>query len=55
MLNYEDGANTLVKNFGTKVGKYIIIKEYDKIGNLGFSKCAYENIGNKYNIKGLTT
>ena len=48
-------ANTLVKNFGTKVEKYIIIKEYDEIGNLGFSKCSYENIGNKYNIKGLTT
>ena len=55
ILNYEDGTSSLIKNFGTKDGKYVIIKEYNELGQLGFSKSAYENIGKEYNVQGVTT
>ena len=55
ILNYDDGTSCLIKNFGTKDGKYVIIKEYNETGQLGFSKSTYEKIGNEYNVKGVTT
>ena len=53
ILHYKDGTSCWVKR-SHKTGKIIIIEEYNKIGELGFNKCAF-NCESKNNIQDLNT
>lgn len=55
ILKYKDGKSALIRNHNTIDNQYKIIKEYNEIGNLGFSKNAFENIGKEIKIEGITT